>query len=324
MPVSAGETGRVLVGTASWTDRSLLESGWYPKEAATPAARLAYYASRFPIVEVDSTYYHPPARRTAQAWRDRTPRGFTFNVKAFSLLTHHPTRPDALYRDLREGLGPPTRPLYLKNVGPKVADAVWERFLGALEPLHEAGRLGAILFQFPPWFPAGEEQRRYVLECARRCRPMRICVEFRNRTWMEGRSRAGTLGFLAAHDLPYVCVDMPQGHPSSMPPVLAVTSDLAVLRLHGRSGRWDSGDIRERFGYLYTEAELEELAAGIRTLAESARTTHVITNNCCGDNSQRNAARLAVLTEAYLTPRRDADMAALRSSGLVPPQTPYI
>ncbi len=286
---------RILVGTASWTDRSLLESGWYPEGASTPATRLAYYASRFPIVEVDATYYHPPAQRTAEAWRDRTPEGFTFNIKAFSLLTNHPTRPQSLYKDLREKLGEPAKTLYLGDVGPEIADEVWRRFLGALMPLHEAGKLGVILFQFPPWFPVGERGRRYILECARRCAPMRVCVEFRNRTWMEEGSRAETLAFLSAHDIPYVCVDMPQGHPSSIPPVLAVTSDLAVVRLHGHSERWTSKNIEERFAYRYSEAELELWAARVHALAEHAVTTHVITNNCCADNSQRDAARLTAL-----------------------------
>ncbi|MER5421367.1 DUF72 domain-containing protein [Streptosporangium roseum] len=286
---------RILVGTASWTDRSLLDSGWYPDDVSTPAARLAYYASRFPIVEVDATYYHPPAQRTVEAWRDRTPRDFTFNIKAFSLLTNHPTRPESLYKDLRDRLGTPKRTVYLRDVGTEIAEEVWQRFLSALRPLHEAGKLGVVLFQFPPWFPIGQANRRYILECARRCGPMRVCVEFRNHSWMAEESRAETLGFLASHDIPYVCVDMPQGHPSSIPPILAATSDLAVVRLHGHSDRWTSKKIEERFAYLYSEAELRRWAVRIRELAGRASTTHVLLNNCCGDNSQRNAERLAVL-----------------------------
>ncbi|GAA3075649.1 DUF72 domain-containing protein [Streptosporangium carneum] len=315
--------GRILVGTASWTDRSLLESGWYPEEASTPAARLAYYASRFPIVEVDATYYHPPSERTAQAWRDRTPEGFVFNVKAFSLLTNHPTPSRSLYKDLRERLGGPERTVYLGDVGPEMAEEVWRRFLGALRPLHEAGKLGVILLQFPPWFPAGERGRRHILECARRCAPMRVCVEFRNRTWMEPDERGRTWNFLASHDIPYVCVDMPQGHPSSIPPVLAVTSDLAVVRLHGHSERWTSKKIEERFAYRYSETELERWAAGIRVLAGHAKTVHVITNNCCGDNSQRDAARLAALVGRADGTRdaagvRGVEVADLRAARHVP------
>src|SRR5690349_11347624 len=115
MAVEAAGAGRILVGTASWTDKTLLESGWYPQEAKTAEDRLRFYASRFPLVEVDATYYAPPAERTACRWRDRTPADFTFNIKAFSLLTQHPTRVDVLYKDLR-GLVPAKRSLYLKDV----------------------------------------------------------------------------------------------------------------------------------------------------------------------------------------------------------------
>ncbi|MFG1755552.1 DUF72 domain-containing protein [Streptosporangium sandarakinum] len=290
--------GRILVGTASWTDRSLLESGWYPADVSTPAERLAYYASQFPIVEVDATYYHPPAQRTVEAWRDRTPPDFTFNIKAFSLLTDHPTPPRSLYADLRDRVGTAKRNLYLRDVGPEITEEVWQRFLSALAPLQEAGKLGAVLFQFPPWFAIGAAQRRYILDCVRRCRPMRVCVEFRNRTWMEPeRNREETLEFLASHEIPYVCVDMPQGHPSSVPPVLAVTAgDLAVVRLHGHSDRWVGGTKEERFAYLYSEEELARWAENVRLLSAEAAATHVIFNNYWGDGSQRNAARLAELT----------------------------
>ncbi|MGW5264961.1 DUF72 domain-containing protein [Microbispora sp. NPDC004025] len=289
--------GKILVGTASWTDKSLLASGWYPAEASTPEKRLGYYAGRFPLVEVDATYYNPPARRTAELWRDRTPKDFTFNVKAFSLLTGHPTRPAALYKDLRAVLGEPTRTLYRRDLPPEVVEEVWRRFLGALEPLHESGKLGAVLFQFPQWFPPSEANRRYILRCRDRCLPMRMCVEFRNAAWMDEATRSGTLGFLAANDVPYVGVDMPQGHPSSVPPVLAATSDLAVVRLHGHSEKWTSRVIEERFGYLYSEEELRLWAGRIADLAARTTTTHVLTNNCCADNSQRNAARLAELLD---------------------------
>lgn len=289
--------GKILVGTASWTDKSLLASGWYPPEASTPETRLGYYAGRFPLVEVDATYYNPPARRTAELWRDRTPKDFTFNVKAFSLLTHHPTRPAALYKDLRAVLGEPKRSLYLRDLPEEVVEEVWRRFLSALEPLHESGKLGAVLFQFPQWFPPGAANRRYILHCRDRCLPMRVCVEFRNAAWMDAATRRETLAFLADNDVPYVGVDMPQGHPSSIPPVLAATSDLAVVRLHGHSEKWTSRIIEERFGYLYSEDELREWAEKIADLAARTVTTHVLTNNCCADNSQRNAARLTELLE---------------------------
>jgi uncharacterized protein YecE (DUF72 family) len=290
--------GDVRVGTASWTDRTLLESGWYPPEADTPDKRLRFYARQFPLVEVDSTYYALPAEQTATAWAARTPPGFTFNIKAFSLFTQHPTRVAALPAGLREAAGTSGKDrVYLKDVGPGVADEAWERFLGALEPLNQAGKLGAILLQFPPWFPISRARKEYIVSCARRVAPRQVCIEFRNPTWMTPDNQAETLGFLAEHKLPYVCVDMPQGYKDSIPPVLAATAGLAVLRLHGHSGKWTSKDIHERFGYDYSDAELSEWAPKVRGLAEDAQTTDVLFNNCYRDNAQRNARHLADLLE---------------------------
>jgi uncharacterized protein YecE (DUF72 family) len=286
--------GDTLVGTASWTDKTLLASGWYPPEVKTAEERLNYYAAQYPLVEVDATYYAPPAERTVGYWRDRTPEDFTFNVKAFSLLTQHPTKPSALYKDLRDKV-PDKKNLYLRDVPEEVTEQVWQRFLDALWPLHEAGKLKALLFQFPQWFPIGRHNKEYILEAKRRCEPMRICVEFRNKTWMSEENQAETLDFLRSYGLPYVSVDMPQGHTSSIPPVFAATSDLAVLRLHGRADTWTSKNIHERFGYLYSDDELAELAPKVRKLSEEAETTHVLFNNCYQDYAQRNATQLASL-----------------------------
>jgi len=289
--------GQVRVGTASWTDRTLIESGWYPPESDTPEKRLRYYARQFPLVEVDATYYALPAEQTAAAWAARTPARFTFNVKAFSLFTQHPTRVAALPADLRpaaEKAG--TERVYLKDVDPSVADQAWDRFLAALEPLREVGKLGAILFQFPPWFPISRARKDYILSSAQRVAPRRVCVEFRNPTWLSPDNRQETLDFLADHQLPYVCVDMPQGYRDSIPPVLAVTSPgLAVVRLHGRSAKWDSKDIHERFGYRYTDDELAEWASMVAALADEAENTHVLFNNCYRDYAQVNARQLAAM-----------------------------
>jgi uncharacterized protein YecE (DUF72 family) len=300
--------GAVLVGTASWTDKTLIASGWYPASAANPEQRLRYYASRFPLVEVDATYYALPAEATATAWASRTPAGFTFNVKAFSLFTQHPTPVKALPVDLRAsvvdaaageaaageagaGEAGKTR-VYLKDVDPVVVDQAWERFLAALEPLRQAGKLGAILLQFPPWFPIGRARKDYIVACAARVAPRRVCIEFRNKTWMSEENQQETLAFLASHQLPYVCVDMPQGYPSSIPPVVAATSDLAVVRMHGHSSKWDSKDIYERFGYEYSEGELASWAPRIRELASGASVTHVLFNNCYRNYAQVNAEQL--------------------------------
>src|SRR5215469_3327641 len=283
--------GQVQVGTASWTDRTLIASGWYPPEASTPEKRLRYYARQFALVEVDATYYALPARQTAASWAARTPAGFTFNVKAFSLFTQHPTRIAALPADLRQVAGKAGKDrVYLRDVDPAVTQEAWDRFLAALDPLREVGKLGAILLQFPPWFPISRARKAYIVSCADRVAPRRVCVEFRNKSWMTPENRDETLRFLAEHDLPYVCVDMPQGHKDSIPPVRAVTApELAVVRLHGHSDKWDSKDIHERFGYRYTDGELTTWAGNVADLAEDASATHVLFNNCYRDFAQVNA-----------------------------------
>ena len=288
--------GEILVGTASWTDKSLLGSGWYPKGVDSAEERLKFYATHFPLVEVDSTYYFPPSEKNSELWVERTPTDFTFNIKAFSLLTQHPTKPEALYKDMPKPEG--KKNLYLDDLDTKVVDEVWDRFLSALVPLEKAGKLGVLLFQFPPWFTIAKKNKAYVLECAKRAAPMRICVEFRNKTWMEERNVEEALDFLEGHGLPYVCVDMPQGFKSSIPPVLAVTSDLAVVRFHGHNAdEWESGSVQRRFAYLYSGKELKAWAPKIEKLASEAKETHVLMNNCHADFAQRNAKELADLLQ---------------------------
>jgi uncharacterized protein YecE (DUF72 family) len=291
--------GEIKVGTAGWTDPTLIASGWYPPEASTPEKRLRFYARQFPLVEVDATYYALPGEQTAKAWAERTPDRFTFNIKAFSLFTQHPTPVRALPADLREAASQAGKDrVYLKDVDPAVADQAWDRFLAALEPIRGAGKLGAILLQFPPWFPISRANKDYILACAQRAAPRRVCVEFRNKTWMTEDNQEETLGFLARHQLPYVCVDMPQGLPSSIPPVLAATSDLAVVRMHGHSGKWDSKEIHERFRYRYGPGELKEWSDRIENLAADADVTDVVFNNCYGNDAHVNAQQLSALVSS--------------------------
>ena len=287
--------GEIKVGTASWTDKTLLESGWYPATANTPEKRLAYYARQFPLVEVDATYYAPPNEQTATLWAQRTPDGFTFNIKAFSLLTGHPTKVSALPKDLRPETDKAN--VYPKDVPAQTYEDIWSRFLSALDPLVEAGKLGLLLFQFPPWFTIRRSNKQTLLEVAARCKPLRICVEFRHASWFEGDNQAETLEFLREHDLPYVVVDMPQGHKSSIPPVVEATSDLAVVRFHGHSDKWTSKNIYEKFGYRYSAQELADWAPRLTALAEKTQSTHVLMNNCYSDYAQSNAEELIGLLE---------------------------
>ncbi|MEU3340512.1 DUF72 domain-containing protein [Streptomyces sp. NPDC002144] len=279
--------GEILVGTCSWTDRALVGSGWYPVGSRDAEGRLRYYADRFPVVEVDSAYYALPSARNSQLWADRTPEGFVFDVKAFSLLTGHPTRgsvmPDGLPADPRD---------------PKVLDAVWARFTEGVEPLRAAGRLGAVLFQFPPWFRPGRRAGRFLRECAERTAGWPLSVEFRHPDWWRAEWADATRALLARYGMAAVAVDMTQTLPSSIPPVTPVTSpDLSVVRFHGRSPAWGSGSKEDRFRYDYGEAELAEWLPRLRGLAERVGRLHVLFNNCCGAAAVRAAERMRGLLD---------------------------
>jgi uncharacterized protein YecE (DUF72 family) len=295
--------GRILIGTASWTDRTLIRDGhFYPSEAKTAEARLRYYAEQFPIVEVDSTYYFPPSEKNSVLWIERTPKDFTFNVKAYSLLTNHPTRPDSLYKDLQlpEELAD-KKNLYREQLPDTIVDEVWQRFRDALMPLHSAGKLGAVLFQYPQWFVIGRKNKDYILECAERLKEFRIAIEFRHKTWLEERNVDETLSFLSNHDLPYVSVDMPQGFDSSLPPIAAATADdIAMVRFHGRDRKaWAKKNVSasERFRYEYSEPELNEWVPKIKDISGQARETHVLMNNCYRDFAVNNARQLGDLLD---------------------------
>jgi uncharacterized protein YecE (DUF72 family) len=292
--------GRILLGTSSWTDPTLVkDGGFYPPGAKSAEARLKFYATRFPLVEVDSTYYYPPSERNAVLWIERTPPEFTFNIKAYSLLTNHPTRPDSLYADIRADLTSEAlakRFLYRDALPGSAVEEVWERFRQALMPLHSAGKLGAVLFQFPQWFTISRKNKSYIEECAARLPDYRVAVEFRHQSWLREDNREETLGLLEQLKLPLVCVDMPQGFESSVPPVAASTApDLAMVRFHGRNtASWNvkSETASDRFKYDYRQDELREWVPRIEGLAQQARETHVLMNNCYRDFAVRNAREL--------------------------------
>ncbi len=289
----------MLTGSCSWTDRTLVQDAdWYPRRSMSAEERLRFYAGRFPLTEIDSTYYAPPSEQQARLWAERTPDGFRFDVKAYSLLTGHPTRPRTLWRDIRESLpreAAEKRNVYSKHLTPDALEEAWQRFGAALRPLHDAGKLGAVLFQYPPWFVPRRENRAEVQSLRERLPDYRLSVEFRSPMWLaEERDRERTLGMLEEHGLVFVCVDAPEV--SKLPRLMALTNaELLVMRFHGRSdSTWSdfSGSAAERFRYLYSREELQELAAPIRELAGQARETHLLMNNCYRDYSVRNAAQL--------------------------------
>lgn len=296
--------GRIKTGATTWAERSLLASGWYPPDARSAEQRLRYYASQFPLVENDAGYWAVPDPAQVERWAERTPPGFTMNMKAHALLTGHYTDPRRLPKDIRESLAPELlekRRLYPRDLGPEQVREIERRFHEALGPLHRAGKLGVVLFQFPVWFPISRENKARLGRIRRDLAPYRMAVELRNFTWMTEQNVDETLDLLAGEGIAYTCVDEPQGFPSSVPPIAAATrADVAVVRMHGRNAaRWQRGarSAAERFDYKYSPEELGEWVPKVLALAEQAREVHVLLNNCHSDYAVVNAREMAELVE---------------------------
>jgi uncharacterized protein YecE (DUF72 family) len=294
--------GEVRVGTASWTDPSMTAPGvFYPKGADSAEERLRYYSSQFPVVEVDSTYYALPYEHMAKVWVERTPKDFVFDVKAHALMTGQPTEVARLPKTIKEELPDELKEkqrIYRKDLPAELLDRVYQQFREALQPLVDAGKLGAVFVQFPKWVFPSNEARDLILE-TRQQLELPIAVEFRHGSWFNEKNAERTIRFLQDKQIPYVAVDEPQGFKSSVPPVVIQTSqDLAVFRFHGRNKEnWEKKDIppSERFRYLYDEDELADWTPKIATVARQTKQTHVIYNNCFSNYGTTNAREAALL-----------------------------
>ncbi len=295
--------GDIVVGTCSWTDKTMVER-WYPDGVSSAEQRLRYYAARFDSVEVDSAFYAIPKPEYAVNWAKRTPPGFTFHVKAYGMMTGHEVDERALHPDLAEGgynYEITSRGRVRMPEERMVAHAT-ELFLESVEPLVEAGKMGGVLMQYPPWFTAKDREKRErnlatIEHDAEMLAPLPVFVEFRHASWVEGSNLKRTMQFLSDRELTFVAVDAPQIQGSSvMPPITAATARLGYVRLHGRNqGTWNArtASAADRFDYLYTPDELEEWRQPMLDLAESTERTWVMFNNCKYDYAPRNAREMA-------------------------------
>lgn len=265
----------IRVGTCSWADESFVKA-YYPRGVRTGEERLRYYAERFDVVEANSSFYRLPEAELVARWAERTPPGFLMHVKAFGLMTRHPVRAEALPPDLRahapvDDRGRVDRP-------PRELRAeVFRRFADALEPLREAGKLGGVLMQFPPYIVPKPASYEYVEWAQAQLPGHELLVEFRHRSWFEQAPE--TLSFLESRGLTYVTVDAPQ---AVIPLVVGRTTGTAYVRFHGRNERtWHkrTGSTAERFDYLYSEEELAGWATVLHELAGEAEAVYAMFNN---------------------------------------------
>ena len=264
----------IRVGTCSWADESFSKA-WYPK-GVKGSERLSYYAERFDVVEANSTFYRLPDEELVARWARLLPDGFVMHVKAFGLMTRHPVKLDVLPEDLHDAVEADERGR-VDRPSREVRGEVFRRFLAALEPLREAGRLGGILMQFPPYVVPKPRSYEYLEWAREQLAGYEMLVEFRHKAWFE--DPAEPLAFLEQHGMTYVTVDAP---PDVIPLVVGRTSGTAYVRFHGRNrATWfkRTGSTAERFDYLYSPTELREWAKTLRGLGGEAEVVYAMFNN---------------------------------------------
>ena len=257
------------LGTCSWADEGLLRT-WYPPSVRTAAERLAHYAARFDVVEVDSPFYRLPTRETTARWAERTPPGFVFHVKASGEMTgHREAERDEAFRAFRE----------------------------ALAPLEASGKLRAVLLQYPPWLAKSREAARAILEARDLLDPLLPLVEFRHASWLAEEELATTLELCRRNGLAFVSVDAP---PNALPRVAAATGPLAYVRFHGRNRETWFKRVEtsaERFDWLYEREELAGWIEPLRRLDAEADEVYALFNNNRDDFAPRSAQLLRGLLD---------------------------
>ncbi len=297
------EAGKILVGTASWSDPGFVEH-WYPKRMRA-GDRLGWYAQQFEMVEVNSTFYSAPDPRLVERWCRNTPEGFTFDVKLHQLLSRHSAPVKLLPPDLQkraeiDGKGKAV-------LTPELEEAMIEAFLPSMSILLSAGKLGALLLQLSPAFSPGKHQLGELEPLIGALRDYQLAIEFRNRNWAIGDQLGSTIDFLRERNVSFVNIDAPAAdHFTIMPSGLDEVTNprLAYLRLHGRNARayLTGKTVAARFHYDYSDEEIAEVADRSRRLARAAREVHVVFNNNALDYAPRAAARLRAALGQMVTP----------------------
>lgn len=287
--------GRIVVGTSSWADPGFIKR-WYPP--GMPAGqRLPWYAERFEAVELNASFYAVPERDTVRRWVEVTPDEFTFDVKLHRLLSRHSAGLDSLPPELRDRARTTGRGRVVLD--PELEAALTAELLDAIEPLEQAGKLGALLLQCTPAFKPSQHSLEELESLVAAVAPRRLALELRHRGWVTGERTEETLAWCSEQNVTFVCVDAPPDDNFSIMPALdAVTrDDLAYLRLHGRDtyGYLHGKSVAERFGWIYGDEELEEIAGRVHTLAEEAGEVHVLFNNNRDDDAPSAARRFRAL-----------------------------
>lgn len=259
----------INIGLTGWGDHDSLY-----EDLERQSDKLQTYASHFPIVELDASYYAIQPERNIMKWIKETPDRFEFIVKIHQALTLH-----ADYKDYAE-----TR------------SELFEQFKQMLQPLIDHHKLAKVLVQFPPWFDCTAQNIKYILYVRQQLDDVPICVEFRHQSWFNDQFKEQTLSFLTEHHIIHSVVDEPQVREGSIPLVNRITTETAFVRYHGRNRQgWTKKDMTDqewrdvRYLYNYNKEELTDLANKVRIIEQKAKKVYVVFNNNSGGHAAQNA-----------------------------------
>jgi uncharacterized protein YecE (DUF72 family) len=306
----------VRVGTSGWhypTGRGRWDGVFYParRGRGTTFDELAYYAAHFDTVEVNSTFYGQPRAEVTRGWAERTPAGFEFSVKLYQKFTHPemfkgrlrraagvtPDRKGARgvatgdgARTFASGEGNPQDDLLDALVRPNGADI--DEFKRGIDPLADAGKLAALLAQFPPSFKNGDAERAYLADLLRAFSVYPVAVELRHRSWSDGLRE--TLELLDAFEAAFVHIDEPKFRFSIRQSHLPDVRGFYYMRLHGRNAAnwWRHEKAEDRYDYLYSADELKEFTDIAGAARELVKRVYMYANNHFSAKSVANAAMI--------------------------------
>ena len=258
--------GEILIGTCGYSYREWV-GPFYPPQTKTDEY-IGFYSREFPTVEIDNSYYRMPTADQLQNMLDSAGPGLSIALKATQTLTH--------------------------TVDPEGWRGEAKTFIGAIEPLCKAGRLAAVLFQFPYSFHYTADNRKHLDSLLGEFEGIQSAVEFRNGEWTSSRVIEG----LKKRGAAYVSTDLPDL--KGLPPVLDVsTAPLSYFRLHGRNTEtWWGSDSKSRYDYLYSDRELEGAAERIKRIAIKADKLVVYFNNHTKAKAIMNARSLLKILDA--------------------------
>jgi uncharacterized protein YecE (DUF72 family) len=303
-------SGKILVGTASWSDPGFVER-WYPK-GMKAGERLGWYAQHFDMVEVNSTFYAVPEPRMVERWSAATPDDFTFDVKLHQLLSRHSAQAKLLPPELQRRAQ--TDEKGRVKLTPEMEEAVTRVFLRSIEPLRRDGKLGALLLQLSPAFSPRKHRLDELDQIIKGTSGYGLAIEFRNSNWVTKEQLPTTIEFLKTNHVAFVNVDAPAVEHFTIIPaeIDQVTNpEIAYLRLHGRNAKayLTGKTVAARFNYDYSEDEIKEVAGRSKKLARCAGETHIVFNNNALDYAPRAAIRLrAALGQVLKGPAQTAEL----------------